>query len=739
MQSEAAADLVSDGVSASYPYAALSIPALAEAAGIPHGSAKVVYIPDDPRLGEYRKDFANMMALYEDRLPESVEKGYTTDEIVEKLEKDNDNDIDQLALLKIRILDMYVMDLDRHEDQWTWGATENGNGKMFFPIAKDRDQAFYINQGLLPRFISGQSLVPQLEGFKAKSKDINRFNFASRNLDRFFLNELSEQDWKQTVDKFISQMTDEVIEKALAQQPAEIKDISAGKIINVLKQRRNYLAAEVMKYYHFLAQLVSVTGSDKKELFDITRNDDGAVQVQVFKITKEGEQSVKMYDRKFDPAYTKEIRLYGFDGDDKFLVHGNTDKMKIRMIGGGGEDVFENTAKSSKGGIVYDKANGNNKITGPFKNKISNDSTVNSFERIYFKYNQTTPFISATYNPDDGLFLGASLTTTRQGFRRIPYKTLNRISANRAFATGAFNFKYANEFIGAFGRKTDFLTDIEIRAPKNVTNFFGYGVGVNSIFLKSKKVDYYRTRYNLGEISFLIRQRFSDKVTMTIGPTFEYYDLNKEDNLKKNIFLTPPPGLNNTTLYHHQLYGGGKFSLLIDTRNNKVMPEKGVVWQNAVRSLAGLNDSSFNLTQLNSDFSFYVSLIPGWLVFANRIGGGINLGEGFEFYNAQYLGNDDNLRGYRKNRFAGKSKLYNQAELRLKLGNFKTYLFPGSLGLYAFFDAGRVWIKNDTDKKTLTGYGGGFWFSPLRRILISVGYAVSKEDKLPVVGFGWQF
>ena len=46
---------------------------------------------------------------------------------------------------------------------------------FFYPIAKDREQAFCFNQGFLPGIIKGQALVPQLEGFKAKSKDIRRF------------------------------------------------------------------------------------------------------------------------------------------------------------------------------------------------------------------------------------------------------------------------------------------------------------------------------------------------------------------------------------------------------------------------------------------------------------------------------------------------------------------------------------------------------------------------------------
>ncbi|HEY6504630.1 MAG TPA: metallophosphoesterase, partial [Chitinophagaceae bacterium] len=58
-------DLVSDGVSASYPFAALSVPPFAETAGVPHAKPKLVYVPDDPRLGKFRSDFANAFCLFE--------------------------------------------------------------------------------------------------------------------------------------------------------------------------------------------------------------------------------------------------------------------------------------------------------------------------------------------------------------------------------------------------------------------------------------------------------------------------------------------------------------------------------------------------------------------------------------------------------------------------------------------------------------------------------------------------
>jgi hypothetical protein len=740
LQSEAAADLVADGVSASYPYSALSVNILSEAAGIPHGDVRLVYIPDDPRLGEYKADFSNMMALYEERLPDSIKKGFDTDEVVDKLKDDNDNDVDQQALLKIRILDMFIMDLDRHEDQWSWGSFDNGKGKTYYPIAKDRDQAFYTNQGLLPGIVKWPWLVPQLQGFRAKAKNINRFNFAARNLDRFFLNELNEEDWKQATDKFVSQMTDAVIDKALEQQPPEVRSISGDKIKQILKDRRHYMAAEMMQYYRFLSEIVSVTGSDKKELFGITRNDDGSVDLVVYKITKEGEQSVKMYERKFDPQVTKEIRLYGFSGDDKFTVKGNNDKIKVRMIGGNGEDAFESTGSSGTSGIVYDMKSENNKLTGHFRDKRSNDTIVNTFQRISYKYNQVMPFVAVGFNQDDGLFLGPSVKVIRHGFRKMPYKNMNQFSFKYAFSTQAFNIRWYAEYIGTFGRNSDLLMDIDIRAPNNTSNFFGYSD--TSVYDKTQtgKFRYYRARYSLSDITLSLRKNFSAQVIATIGPTFQFYSFDQDDKFNQARFITQTAlnGLDPATLFKKQSYIGGKFTFSVDTRDNILMTRKGVNWFTSVRHLEGMNDASYAVTQLNSDFTFYLNIVPKRVIIANRVGGGHNFGD-FEFYQAQYLGSDDNLRGYRKYRFAGRSKFYNNTELRLVLAKFKTYLFPGSLGLLGFYDTGRIWADSAPNEKWLSGYGGGCWISPLNRIALTFTYTASKEDKLLLISLGWKF
>lgn len=738
IQSQAAIDLVADGISASYPYAALSIPVLAKAAGIPYLEVQLFYIPDDPALGEFRETYGNMLAYLEEKIPRGVEKGYDTEDVIEELQEDNDNAVDQYAMLKARILDMFVMDLDRHEGQWEWKATDKEKGKLYSPVPKDRDQAFYTNQGVLPHIAQWPFLLPQLEGFKSRTRNIERFNFSARNLDRFFLNRLTEADWTRAAGEFLSAMTDEVIDSAIDRQPAEIRAISGDRIAETLRQRRNYLAAEVLAYYRFLAEKVNITASDKKELVDITRNDDGSVFITVNKLNDDNLPGDTIYSRLFNAQHTKEINIYGFGGADRFQVRGTEDKIKLRLIGGEGNDHFENLALAGGGAIIYDDKLEENEVIGKLKNKISRDSMVNHYEMEYYKYNQIIPFISAGYNQDDGVFLGAYLKVVRHGFRKDPYKNSHSFTINHALATHAFNVRYNGEFIGTFGRHSDFLIDADIKAPE-ITNFFGYGD--DAIYDKEKpgRFRYYRARYNLGNFALLLRKNFSEKVRMTLGPTFQTFKLDPEDRRNANRFIveTSTHGLDPQSLFSSQSYLGGQFSFVADTRDNPVIPRRGILWETTAKYLAGMNDASYDLTQVNSEFTFNLSLVKNFVVLANRFGGGHNFGD-FEFYQAQYLGGEAHLRGYRKYRFAGRSKIFNNTELRIRLANFTTYLFGGSLGLMGFYDTGRIWADNDESDKWLNGYGAGIWVAPFRRIVLNFTYAFSKEDRFPIVGLGWK-
>ncbi|HRF16628.1 MAG TPA: hypothetical protein PK977_00620, partial [Chitinophagaceae bacterium] len=98
-----------------------------------------------------------------------------------------------------------------------------------------------------------------------------------------------------------------------------------------------------------------------------------------------------------------------------------------------------------------------------------------------------------------------------------------------------------NEFIGVLGTKTDIVTDIDVKAPNNTTNFFGYGM--NSVYDKSQtgKFRYYRARYNLADASLLVRERFSPKFTVSFGPTFQRYELDSTDDKNSQRFITDVP------------------------------------------------------------------------------------------------------------------------------------------------------------------------------------------------------
>ncbi len=731
-------DLVQDGVSASYPYAALSVPVLADAAGVHHANPKLVYVPDDPRLGKYKIDFANTMCLLEEREPGGFKKTINTAELYDKLQDDNDNHVDQNEFLKARLLDMFIMDFDRHEDQWRWGVVDEGKGNRYVALPRDRDQAFFINNGYFGWVASQPWITPQVQGFRSKARNIKIYNFNARSLDRNLLNELSDADWKKASEELNAAMKDEVIEKALAKQPDEIKKYSYNKIINKLKERRKYYPGEMMTYYRFISKIVNVAGSDKKELFDVNREADGFVTVTVSKIAKDGSVSTKMYERKFDPSVTKELRLYGLGGDDKFNIHGEGNKIKIRIIGGKGEDLFENSSRGGKT-FVYDLNTEQNKFNGNFSMKLSDKPEVNNYQKIYYKYNYWMPFLSFAYNRDDGLFLGGSLKHITHSFRKEPYATSQQISINHSLATKSYNFKYNGEFIKAIG-SMDLLLNADIKAPRAVTNFFGYGnETISKVKTTPLKINYYRTRYTMGDMSILFRKG-SKHFDFSFGPAYQFYNLDSNDNKGRIILKPSESGIPVTKVTQKKSYLGGEFNIGIDTRNNAAIPIRGINWQTTLKVMSGLNGNSNSLTQLNSDLAVYMSFSRNpKIVLATRFGGGINFTKNFEFFQAQYLGGTLNMRGFRKYRFAGKSMAYNNTDIRIKIADFRTYLFPGSLGILFFNDIGRVWVGNDTSTKWHTGYGGGIWISPLRRLVVAVSIAKSTEETLPVISFGFQF
>jgi hypothetical protein len=84
-------------------------------------------------------------------------------------------------VLKARLLDIVIGDFDRNMDQWKWATTDTGQGKLYFPIPRDRDEAFFNSDGwLLKR--SSKNLLPFLVGFKKDIPHVNWFNYDRKRL-----------------------------------------------------------------------------------------------------------------------------------------------------------------------------------------------------------------------------------------------------------------------------------------------------------------------------------------------------------------------------------------------------------------------------------------------------------------------------------------------------------------------------------------------------------------------------
>lgn len=736
-------DLVNQGVSASYPFASLSIEPLARAAGVPFHRKKLVYVPDDPRLGRFRSVFKNTLAIMEEREPEGITKTDNTDEVVLKLAKDNDDRIDQVSVLKARLLDNFYMDLDRHEGQWDWATRDTGKGKIYYPIPKDQDQAFFTNQGFIPRMVKKPWIVPELQGFEKKAEDIRTFNKPARNFDRFFLNELSQETWSLQIDSFLSRMTDPVIEEALQRQPKEIRDFSADKLVKTLKERREYFKKDMLKYYRFLAKEVNIVGSNQRELFTINKLPEGKVHVTINKIEKSDVISSKLYDRLFDENDTKQLTIYGLEEKDSFVVKGVTSSIKMRFVGGPGNDRFVNESNEGRRIRVYDVAFEENNFSGNvagFIQRVSTDPRNNEYSRIFYRYGYVKPSVSAAFNVDDGLFLGARTEIITHGFRKEPFSQQHIIRAGHAVRTSSYYFSYHGDFTKAFGIN-DLLIRANLRAPVNVTNFFG--IGNNTTYdpaLGGQRLQYYRARYSIGDLSFLLRRHLQSWMRVSYGPSFQYFHVRQNENATKFLGQKPQPNVDEETLYDRKVFAGGEFRLDINSKNNENLPTRGFILDAGVKQLFGLNENSRRLTQLHWDMSVFASFSPRAIaVYAMRLGVGHNIGA-YDIPQAQYLSGTENLRGFRRNRFAGRTMLFHNTELRLKLAEFSTYLFPGSLGLLLFNDVGRVWVENENSRRWHHGYGGGLWLAPIRRWVITAAVGTSKEEKiLPYLSVGFRF
>jgi hypothetical protein len=136
----------------------------------------------------------------------------------------------------------------------------------------------------------------------------------------------------------------------------------------------------------------------------------------------------------------------------------------------------------------------------------------------------------------------------------------------------------------------------------------------------------------------------------------------------------------------------------------------------------------------------YASLkIPARIIGVIKFGAGHIFNNKIEYFQALSLGQNNVLRGFRKNRFSGTSLAYGSLELRIKLFESKSYILPGQVGLIAFNDIGRVWYTSESIKKWHYVAGGGFYYNPFNLVILSATMGYSKEEKVFNFSLGSKF
>ncbi|MGV3641365.1 MAG: metallophosphoesterase [Adhaeribacter sp.] len=725
-----------DRILSQHPYGALIVPPLAQAAGVLHTKPGLVFVAEDAGLGQYQEDFKNTLAYLEEEIEgnqaNEASLGYAqnlvgTEQVLARLQADHDHQVDEKAFARARVLDMVLGDWERQEGQWRWKEQLTGGHLLFTPVPEDRDVAFFKADGLIPYLASRSWASRSYQNFGYDFGDIRGLNATADVIDHTFLSRVTKTEWDQIAAGLQAALSDEVIEEAVKQLPPEIYAISGPEIAAKLKSRRTLLPRAVASYYHNLAEIVDVRGSDKRELFEVKRLPAGQTQVVVFKVSGTGKKAQAFYDRLFSFPETEEVRLYGLGGDDLFRVSGTNSKgAKIRIIGGDGQDSIVDNSRVrglAKRSWIYDTEEGNYFDLGTEANdRTEKFREVNRYERDYYQTSQFIPRAFLEYNPDDGLLLQASGRLKVFEFRKKPLAGDNTLTASYLPRHGAFRVNF-NTTITALVYKYDFGLQLRYHSPQETFNYYDPGnktANSDARSLSDNQIKYSRLTAN----PFLQTNLFSF-IKAGVGPHYDQFTVHGRSDTNPQA---PDPDISTAANLINKYLGVRAFADLVAT-SSPVNPRIGLKWLNAYGAHWELGGQNRRYTQLLSEAHFFLTpnfkFLPTW---ALRIGGAHNSGD-FQFYQANGLGGVENLRGYRRFRYSGRSTLYTNLEARIPVTTINAYLLPARLGVMVLGDFGKVYQKPYSSllRDMHAGIGSGLWVDFNRQSAVTATYTIGEE------------
>ena len=729
-------NVMADQNSASHPYNALVIPELSKAAGVFYSDPKLVYLKHQSGLKDYNSQFSEELYLLEERpsgdWSDASQFGNSSDiigyaDLLDILVDKKNHFVDQEWVLKSRIFDLFIHDWDRHDDQWRWARFEEDDKNIYRPIPRDRDQAMYKFKGILPWYIA-TFITKKFKGISEDPKDVKNLSFNAKHFDRYFLHDLEWSEWEAIISQMQEDITDADIDAAMKNFPPEIHDLKDTKDLNrILKARRNNLMKIGKRLYDFLNEEVEISATNDKDLFEIDQHKDGRVSV-AWSVEKDKDQLPK-YSRTFYPNETKEIRLYGLRGKDKFVINGEyNNAIRLRIIGGEDDDEIENNITGRKV-YAYDDLEGM-ELSKHVVDKRSDELYVNEYDRHAFTYDTNFPIATFGNSVDDGWWLGGAISWITHGWRRDPYKSKQKISLSVAPGSqDAVRASYTGHF-------TDRIGDLDM-APSVIVDFPYYenyfGLGGNSIN-ELREVEYNWVRMQSIDVNPLLRYNVGNSSQLDFGPVLQYRNITSTDGRISG----EDTGFFTDDALDSRQYLGLQLDYSIGFVDNNVFPANGFKFNASSSYLSELSKSE-SVTEIGLNSQFYIQLLTRpKLVLANNLGYRRSFGDQ-QFYHHPGIGNGMGLRGYRNERFRGDAVFYHNIDLRLRLLEWDNTILPMDIGIVGGLDHGKIYYSDNEPNPWRSSQTVGVWMEFLSMMVLQPYYSFNDEEDMFTLQLGFYF
>ncbi len=746
-------DVLQDQISSSNPLAALIVVPALESVDVLQVKPMLCVLPDDARLGEFRKDFAGMPGMIEEHPDENsaeelafagAEKVSGTFNMFDDVEADPRNQPDAREYLKARLMDFFLGDWDRHYDQWRWAAYTQRDTVYWRPIPRDRDQAFARFNGLLPWLAS--MIVPQLNHFGGSYQSVQSLSWSGRFLDRRILPRLRRQEWDSVTAWTCAQLSDSVLSEAVHRLPPDHYAIAGKEFFAALQQRREKLPALSSEWYFFLAEQVDLYGSTGDDIAAIERRADGSVRVRLM-LRKSG---ATYYERTFSRDETADIRVYLLGGDDSSIVRGSSaSSIAVRIIGGEGCDAYTDSGSVSGWalGIIpfvnvpstytyfCDPGKKSRFTAGRLTSvDISEPPGPKTKEEYYSpprdwgRDHLHIPML--WYSSDLGFIVSYHFNKEVYGFRAFPFLYSYNIGADASPQEGKFRISGRGAFSSIIpGAKSVLFVEY---SSMDAVHYYGFGNETTHDEALDDAgyydIDQMQLKFELGA-----ERALSSSATFTAMASM------------KHIANHPEPGrlVNDADLLgmNHYTSMSLRFSLRYDTRDYILNPYKGIYTTFDAEWYPGIFDNEESFGRAAGDVrAYWTSRVVTPVTFAVRgFAERVLYRSEFPFFASAVVGGKRSLRGYNLGRFIGDGAYGGGADVRIQIGTTRI-LIPVTIGIDGFYEAGRVTMRGERSAVWHTGTGGGIWAAIADRsatLSLTIGVSEEKTGYYASIGFPW--